>query len=120
MKKGEFIFNGNPDDILELTKSILNGLKIDKDIVIVSDKILSLDFSEQLYVIFDIVRNFYDSIENISDRNIGIQKFLSQKIFKDHIEILQFLLDYTTNSNIKYQKEKIKLYEEKFNIKIIV
>ena len=59
MEKGIFVAKSDsPEEISELTKSILNGLSINNETMkTISDNVLSLEFSKQLFVINDIINN---------------------------------------------------------------
>jgi hypothetical protein len=101
-----FIFNNSAsDEEIKMTQDILNGETItkanSKELI---DKILKLNFIDQLHVYSCIHDKMYD----LTSENDDILNFLSQNCFSNHRKILYGIV---TEGNVK------KL-EEKYNIKI--
>lgn len=79
----------------------------------ISNKILSLEFSEQLTVINDIINNYYTLYNNSENKMIG--DFLIQKSFSIHRRILTDIFFDDKLDKLSYN-ELIKSHEKNHNI----
>jgi len=101
---------------IELTNSILNDEQItESNIEDITNKILSLDFIQQLIVIHCILDTIYEYDEVINNKSF-VGKLLSKKCFYDHRRILSLCL--TDDDYIESTKDDITKYENKYNIEI--
>ena len=89
MEKGIFVATSESfEELSELTKSVLNYLSMEENSKEISNNILSLEFSKQLLVINDIINNLYSLTDRSKIEIKTIEKFLIQKEFRIHREIL--------------------------------
>lgn len=119
MEKGIFVAKSDsPEEISELTKSILNGLSINNETMkTISDNVLSLEFSKQLFVINDIINNMYCLSICPEDEYLLIEKFLAQRIFSTQRQVLTDIF-FKMDRNGLTHEERIESHEKKYNIKI--
>jgi len=118
MEKGIFVATSESfEELSELTKSVLNDLSMEENSKEISDNILSLEFSKQLLVINDIINNLYSLTDRSKIEIKTIEKFLIQKEFKPHREILVDIFFDEGHDGLS-RTQLLELHEKTHNIVI--